>query len=211
MNHICPNFRPLVNGLILGQRPNFRALIKSKRRPGLPLNLFAPSPGDARRAVARGLELEVCSGPVAPGPKPGGVAPSPARPPHSTVAIGGQLPQGLTHWPITSGIAEATATMRVNTASMPAALAAKSDEQDRRIAALEAAASGQRRAASPRTVIRGRPPPPIGAKACSRLPGSLARLGGADGRPFGPGRKNTLTFIKYGSISCGSSGEKACR
>ena len=51
------------------------------------------------------------SGPVAPGPKPGGVAPSPARPPHSTVAIGGELPQGVTHWPITSGIAEATATI----------------------------------------------------------------------------------------------------
>jgi len=61
----------------------------------------------------------------------------------------------VTHWPITSGIAEATATMRANTASMLAALSAKSDEQDRRIVALEAAASGQRRAASPRTAIRG--------------------------------------------------------
>ena len=90
--------------------------------------------------------------------------------------------------------------MRANTASMLAALAAKSDEQDRRIAALEAAASGQRRAASPLTAIRGRPPPPIGAKACSRSPGSLARSGGADGRPFLARGKNTLTFIKYGSI-----------
>ena len=42
---------------------------------------------------------------------------------------------------------------------MLAALAAKSDEQDRRIAALEAVAGGQRRAASPLTAIRGRPPP----------------------------------------------------
>ena len=111
--------------------------------------------------------MKVCSGPVAPGPKPEGVAPSPARQPHSALAIGGQLPQGVTHWPITSAIAEATATMRANAASMLAALAAKSDEQDRRIAALEAAASGND-ALAPLTAIRGRPPPPIGAKAYAR-------------------------------------------
>ena len=112
------------------------------------MNSVAPVPG-CSQSGRPGLELEGLFRSCRPGPKPEGVAPSPARPPHSTLAIGGQLPQGVTHWPITSGIAEATATMRANTASILAALAAKSDEQDRRIAALEAAASGQRRAAAP--------------------------------------------------------------
>ena len=30
------------------------------------------------------------------------------------IACSGQLPQGVTHWPITSGTAEATATMRAS-------------------------------------------------------------------------------------------------
>ena len=56
--------------------------------------------------------------------------------------------------------------MRANAATMLAALAAKSDEQDRRIAALEAAASGND--ALPPDCDPGRPRPPIGAKAYAR-------------------------------------------
>jgi hypothetical protein len=61
---------------------------------------------------------------------------------------------------------------------MLAALAAKSDEQAHR-RSQRSVASGQRRAASPRTAIWGRPPP-IGA-----LAGLISAIKWrADGRPF---------------------------
>jgi hypothetical protein len=78
--------------------------------------------------------------------------------------------------------------MRANAASMLAALAAKSDEQDRHIAALEAAASGND--ALPPDCDPGEAAAADWREGiCSRSPGSVGRSGGADGRPFGSGRK----------------------
>ena len=135
------------------------------------MNSVAPSPGILAERSPRDRNSKVCSGPVAPGPKPEGVAPSPARPSGSALAIGGQLPS------------DALAYHQRNTRSMLAALAAKSDEQDRRIAALEAAASGRRRAAAP-DCDPGEAAAANWREGMLALAGLISAISCADGCPF---------------------------
>jgi len=128
-----------------------RDALKSSRGPTKPA-VFAPAP---RRVEKYEATSAPCSMPPAPHP----VAPAPSRAlvavpaPPSMTAIGGRPGRGLVSqgsgYPAPPDLAAVSPftraeEFRAKTETMLATLAAKADAQDRRIAALEAAAADRR-------------------------------------------------------------------